>query len=88
MDIPKLLQQFLYNTLESEHSRKLGIRREVAVWVNQESMNKSSSNKVFLRLLHFKDVFRIKSNTYNGAFFAKILYNFKLLTISAKRVPS
>ena len=36
----------------------------------------------------YRDVFRTLSNIYKGAFFAKILNSFKLLTIFEKKIPS
>ena len=78
---------------------KSSIRKDViAASVNKESMNKSSSENVFLRfyfftLLHllvvaYRGVFRTWSNIYNGASFSKILNGFKLLTILAKKAKS
>ena len=61
-------------------------------------MNKSSSKNVFLRfyfftLLHllvaaYRGVFRAWLIIYNGAFFVKMLYGFKLLTIFARKASS
>ena len=39
-------------------------------------------------LAAYRDVFRTLSNIYKGAFFAKILNSFKLLTIFEKKIPS
>ena len=60
-----------------------GIRKGVAVSVNKESMNESSSKNVFLRfqfftLLHllvaaYRGVFRTRSNIYNAALLRKYL---------------
>ena len=36
----------------------------------------------------YRGVFATWSNIYNGAFFAKILNGFKLLTIFARKAPS
>ena len=75
---------------------KSGIRKGVAVSVNKKSMNKSSAKNVFpwfsfFTLLHllvaaYRGVFRTQSNIYNGAFSAKILNDFKLLTNFGKKL--
>ena len=67
------------------------VGKDVAVSVNKETMNESSSKNIFLRfqlvtLLHllvtaYSGVFRTWSNIYNEAFLAKILKGFNLLTI-------
>ena len=41
-----------------------------------------------LLVVAYRGVFRAWSNTYNGAFFSKILNSFKLLTILAEKAPS
>ena len=61
-------------------------------------MNKSSTKNVFLRFYFFtllnllvaayRGVFRTRLIIYNGAFFVKMLYGFKLLTIFARKASS
>ena len=59
---------------------KWGIRKDVAVSVNKESMNKSSSKSIsdFIFSLSntfivaaYRDILRTQSNIYNGAFLRK-----------------
>ena len=45
-------------------------------------------NLLHLLVAAYRGVFRTWSNIYNAAFFAKILNDFKLLTIFAKKAPS
>ena len=68
------------------------------VSVNKESMNKSSSENVFLRFLFFaflhfveaayRGIFRYWSNIYKVAVFVKIRNSFRLSTIFSKNVSS
>ena len=58
LDISKLLKEFFKTLYEVTASTKisllkLGIRKDVDVTVNKESMNNSSSKNVFLRLTFF-----------------------------------
>ena len=100
LNIPKLLRHFMKWLLPQTKILllKSGIRKDVAASINKKSMNKSSTKNVFLRFYFFtllnllvaayRGVFRNRLIIYNGAFFVKMLYGFKLLTIFARKASS